>query len=365
VVGLSVADPFEALGAWPGVLSGLLSGTSLDRAQAEAVMDQVFSGQATPAQIAAFLVALRAKGETVDEMTGFARSMLAHAEAVEVPGDPVDVVGTGGDRLASINVTTLACFVAAGAGARVCKHGNRAASSSVGTADVQEALGVAIDLGPAGVARCVAQASMGFCLAPRYHPAMRHAGPVRRELGVPTVFNYLGPLTNPARVRRQLVGVSDPAMAPLMAGVLGANGSVHAMVVYGDDGLDELSVTSPSTVLEVTGDGTGAFEVDTWRIDPAALGFPRATLEDLRGGDASVNAGLIRRVLAGERSPRRDIGVLNAAAALVVAGLAADLPRGVAMAEASIDQGRAAAVLDDLVRVSNEAAEAERASSPA
>ena len=358
---MSPADPFAELGGWPGVLTGLLAGTSLDVVQAEAVMDQVFSGQATPAQIAGLLVALRAKGETVDEMTGFSRSMLGHAETVVVTGDALDVVGTGGDRLGSFNVTTLACFIAAGAGAPVCKHGNRAASSSVGTADVQEALGVHIDLGPAGVARCVAEVGMGFCLAPRYHPAMRHAGPVRSQLGLPTVFNYLGPLTNPARVRRQLVGVSAPAMAPIMAGVLGANGSVHAMVVFADDGLDELSVTGPSTVLEVTGDGTGGYEVAPWRVDPAELGFPRATLDDLRGGDAAFNAGVIRRVLDGERSPRRDIGVLNAAAALVVGGLAPDLAHGVALAEASIDQGRAAAVLENLVRVSTEAAAAEQA----
>ena len=240
----------------------------------------------------------------------------------------VDLVGTGGDRLASINVTTLAAFIVAGCGVPVCKHGNRAASSSVGTADVLEALGVAIEIGPEGVARCVAEAGMGFCFAQRFHPAMRFVGPVRKELGVPTVFNFLGPLTNPARIRHQLVGVSDAGMGPIMAGVFGATGSRRTMIVHADDGLDELSVTSPSTVLEVRGDGAGEFEVREWRVDPATLGFAPATMDDLRGGDAAFNAGVIRTVLEGERGPRRDIGVLNAAAALVVAGRVDDLEAG-------------------------------------
>jgi anthranilate phosphoribosyltransferase len=294
-------------------------------------------------------------------MTGLVRAMLDHAEPLVIDGDLLDVVGTGGDRLSSINVSTLAACMAAGAGARVCKHGNRAASSSVGTADVLEALGVAVDLGPAGVSRCVEEAGMGFCFAPRYHPAMRFAVPVRRELGVPTVFNFLGPLANPARASSLLVGVSDPAMAERMAGVLGANGCRRAMVVYADDGLDELSVTSPSTVLDVTGDAEGGYEVRRFRLDPAELGFPAATLADLRGGDASVNAGVIRRVLEGERGARRDIGVLNAGAALVVAGLAEGLEHGVALAADAVDSGRAAAVLDRLRAVSVREAAAERA----
>lgn len=364
---------FEGLGGWPGVLARALAGRSLSVGEAEIVLAQVLDGAATPAQVAALVTALRMKGESVEEMTGFVRSMLAHAAPLPLDAaladQVVDVVGTGGDRLASINVSTLAALVAAGAGARVCKHGNRAASSSVGTADVLEALGVAVDLGPHGVARCIAEAGMGFCFAPRYHPAMRFAGPVRSQLGIPTVFNFLGPLANPARARRQLVGVSDPAMAPTMAGVLGANGSRRAMVAYADDGLDELSVISPSTVLEVTGhgepgDGGGdapAYEVRTWRLDPAELGLGPATMEDLRGGDAAFNASVIRRVLEGERSPRRDIGVLNAGAALVVAGLAEDLPDGVARAGGAIDSGQALAVLDALVRISSQAAAAEGA----
>jgi len=353
---------FEELGGWPGVLSRLVGGESLSSGEAECVLGQVFDGEATPAQTAALVVALRAKGETVEEVTGFSRAMLAHAEPVVVEGDVIDLVGTGGDRLSSFNVTTLAALIAAGAGARVCKHGNRAASSSVGTADVLEALGVAVDLGPAGVARCVAEVGMGFCFASRFHPAMRFAAPVRRELGVPTVFNFLGPLTNPARARYQLVGVSDPEMAPKMARVLGANGSRRAMVVYADDGLDELSITSPSTVLDLIADDQGGFEVRTSRLDPTGMGLALATMGDLRGGDAAFNAEVIRRVLGGERSPRRDIGVLNAAAALVVSGRADDLYDGVDQASASLDSGRAAEVLEGLARVSREAAAVERSS---
>ena len=347
---------FAELGGWAGVLGRLLAGESLSADEAETVLGQVLDGDAAPAQVAALLVALRAKGESVAEMTGLSRSMLAHAEPLTIDGDLVDLVGTGGDRLRSINVTTIAAFVTAGAGVRVCKHGNRAASSSVGTADVLEALGVVVELGGAGVARCVAEVGMGFCFAQRFHPAMRFVGPVRKELGIPTVFNFLGPLTNPARARFQLVGVSDPPMAAKMAGVLGANGSRRSMVVYADDGLDELSVTSGSTILELSGDGAGDYDVRTWRLDPTELGFPPATMRDLHGGDAAFNAEVIRRVLGGEKGPRRDIRVLNAAAALVIAGRAADLHEGVALANASIDEGRAAAVLDGLVRVSTAAA---------
>jgi anthranilate phosphoribosyltransferase len=214
---------------------------------------------------------------------------------------------------------------------------------------------VAIEIGPEGVARCVSDAGMGFCFAQRFHPAMRFVGPVRKELGVPTVFNFLGPLTNPARTRHQLVGVSDAAMAPIMAGVLGATGSRHAMIVHADDGLDELSVTAPSSVLEIRGDGAGEFELRDWRIDPAALGFAPATMDDLRGGDAAFNARIIRTVLGGEQGARRDIGILNAAAALVVAGRVDDLESGLGVAAESIDSGRALGVLDALVSTSQEA----------
>jgi anthranilate phosphoribosyltransferase len=343
---------------WPEILSRLSRRESLTADESEGALGVVLAGDATPVQVGAFLALLHAKGETADEVTGLARAMVD--AAVPCPLDPgdrvvVDLVGTGGDRLASINVTTLAAFITAGSGVLVCKHGNRAASSSVGTADVLEALGVAIEIGPEGVARCVTEAGMGFCFAQRFHPAMRFVGPVRKDLGVPTVFNFLGPLINPARTRHQLVGVSDATMGPIMAGVLGATGSRHAMIVHADDGLDELSVTSPSSVLELRGDGSGEFEVSDWRVDPAALGFAPATMADLRGGDAAFNARIIRSVLEGEQGARRDIGLLNAAAALVVAGAAADLGSGVEAAAESIDSGRAVAVLDALVATSQEA----------
>ena len=344
---------------WPEVLARLTRREPLSATEAEEALKIVLSGDATPVQVGAFLALLHAKGETAEEVTGLARAMID--AAVPCPlgetqaAAAVDLVGTGGDRLASINVTTLAAFITAGCGVPVCKHGNRAASSSVGTADVLEALGVAIEVGPEGVARCVAEAGMGFCFAQRFHPAMRFVGPVRKELGVPTVFNFLGPLINPARTRRQLVGVSDPAMAPIMAGVFGATGSRHALIVHADDGLDELSVTSPSNVLEVRGDGTGEFVVTEWRVDPAALGFAPATMADLRGGNAAFNAGVIRAVLEGERSARRDIGVLNAAAALIVAGRTDDLESGLALAAESVDSGQAVAVLDALIATSQDA----------
>jgi anthranilate phosphoribosyltransferase len=348
----------------PDVLARLSRREDLSVAEAEETLGVVLTGDATPAQVAAFLVLLHAKGETADEVTGLARAMVDAAvpcplgEGADLDGGPnvvVDLVGTGGDRLASINVTTLAAFIAAGAGVRVCKHGNRAASSSVGTADVLEALGVAIEVGPDGVARCVAEAGMGFCFAQRFHPAMRFVGPVRKELGVRTVFNYLGPLINPARVRHQLVGVSDPAMSPVMAGVFGATGSRRTLIVHADDGLDELSVTSASSVLEVRGDGDGDFEVTEWRVDPVALGLAPATMANLRGGDAAFNAGVIRRVLEGERGPRRDIGLLNAAAALRVAGRVEELEDGLALAADALDSGRALGVLEGLVATSQDA----------
>jgi anthranilate phosphoribosyltransferase len=333
----------------------------LEADEAEAVLDQVLRGAATPAQISAFVVALRAKGESTDEITGLARSMIANGTSIQSDGDVLDVVGTGGDRLGSVNVSTMAALIAAGAGAKVCKHGNRAASSSVGTADVLEALGVAIDLGPSGVLRCLEEVGMGFCFAPRFHPAMRFASNVRREVGVPTVFNILGPLANPARAKYQLVGVNDPGLARHMASVLGATGSRRAWVVHADDGLDELSVTSPSTVVELIASADDTSEISTWRLDPADLGFAPATLHDLRGGLADFNANVIREVLAGTRGPCRDIAVLNAGAALVVAGRAKDISDGVTQASASVDLGKANEVLARLIEVSAEAAAEESA----
>ena len=340
---------WEERGGWPSVLGPLTAGEDLASEAAAAAMAEILAGNASAAQIAGFIVALRMKGETVDELVGLLSAMDGAANRVvldDVAG-VVDVVGTGGDRSHSINVSTMAALVVAGAGVRVCKHGNRAASSSCGSADLLEALGVAIELAPEAVARCVAEAGIGFCFAPRYHPAMRHSIPTRRELGVPTVFNFLGPLANPAGVRRQLVGVSDHRMAEKMAGVLRARGSERALVVWGHDGLDELTTTTTSSVVEVDGDS-----IRSYTLDPAAHGLSVVPGAALRGGDAATNAGVTRAVLAGEPGPHRDIVVLNAAAALVAGAAASDLAEGLSVAAAAIDDGRAAAALDRLVQVS-------------
>jgi anthranilate phosphoribosyltransferase len=344
---------WEERGGWPSILGPLTAGEDIDADSAAAAMAEILAGNATPAQIAGFIVALRMKGETVDELVGLLTAMDGAANRVildDVAG-VVDVVGTGGDRSHSVNVSTMAALVVAGAGVRVCKHGNRAASSSCGAADLLEALGVALELAPEGVARCVAEAGIGFCFAPRYHPAMRHAIPTRRELGVPTVFNFLGPLANPAGVRRQLVGVSDHRMAEKMAGVLRARGSERALVVWGHDGMDELTTTTTSTVVEVDGES-----LRTYTLDPAAHGLAVVPAAALRGGDAAHNAGVARAVLGGESGPHRDIVVLNAAAALVAGGAAADLAAGLVVAASAIDDGRAAAALERLVSVSQSAA---------
>ncbi len=343
---------FQEIGGWPAVLGRVTDGGDLTGDEATAAMAEILDGAATSAQIAAFIVGLRMKGASVEELGGLIDAMLAVAEIVPIedPAEAVDIVGTGGDRAHTINVSTLASIVAAGAGAKVCKHGNRAASSKCGTADVLEALGVVIDLGPRGVAHCVAEAGMGFCFAPRYHPAMRHAGPTRSELGVPTVFNILGPMSNPGRVKRHLIGLADESLAEKMLGVLAQRGSVRALVVHGGDGLDELTTTTTSEVLELR-DG----EVTSWKVDPAELGFAPASRDALRGGDAAENATLARAVLAGESGAHRDIVVLNAAAALMVADLVDDMAGGVALAAAVLDDGRAAEALERLVAVSQQA----------
>ena len=352
---MSEESAFGEFGGWPVVLARLFAREDLSASEAALAFGEVLAGRAQDSQIGAFLAALRTKGETIEEMTGFVGAMRAHVEPVVITADAIDTCGTGGDRSGTINVSTVAAFVAAGAGAVVCKHGNRAQSSQAGSADVLEALGVAIDLGPRGVARCVEEAGIGFCLAPRFHPAMRHAGPVRRELGVATVFNFLGPLANPAGVRRQVVGVGDPAMAEKMLGVLAATGARHAMVVYGHDGLDELTTVTSSRIQETFLDADGWRTGRDVELDPRSLGLSAATRTDLLGGDAATNATHARDILDGTRGPKRDIVVLNAAAALVAAGVAADLEDGVARAGESIDEGRAASVLDTLVRVSRKA----------
>jgi len=325
----------------------LLGGTPLTREQARGVMDQVMAGESTPVQVAGVLIALRAKGETVEEMAGFVDSMRTHATPLELPDDTIDTCGTGGDRSGTFNISTAAAFVAAGAGISVAKHGNRAASSRCGSADVLEALGVDITLGADGVRRCIEAAGMGFCFAPTFHPAMRHAGPARRELGVRTVFNVLGPLANPGRVRRQALGVGAPSLAPLMIRVLKDLGHERALVFYGDDGLDELTTTGSSRVFQLK-----AGTLTEYELDPQELGFKRSRPAELQGGAPPENAKLLRQVLDGERGPRRDVVLLNAAAAVLAAGRAEEWPEAIAVATASLDGGRARQVLDRLVETS-------------
>jgi anthranilate phosphoribosyltransferase len=318
-------------------------------------MANILGGRATAAQLIGFVVALRAKGETADELSGLLDAVLSAAEIVPLDDDlrarAIDVVGTGGDRSHSINVSTMAALVVAGAGVPVCKHGARGASSQCGTADVLEELGVAIELSPVGVQRCVETAGIGFCFAPRFHPAFRFAAPSRREIGIPTVFNLLGPMANPGRVRRYLIGVADATFAERMLASLRAHGASDAWVVHGG-GLDELTTTGSSTVLALDHDG-GAH---TFAVDPVELGLAPATHEQLIGGTPPFNADVVRRVLVGEHGAHRDIVVLNAAAALVVAGGATDLPAGVDIATTVIDDGRAAQILDTFVKVSQQAA---------
>ena len=345
----SLAD----LDGWPGVLGRLAAGSDLSRQEAAAALREILDGAATASQVAAFVFGLRCKGETVDELTGMLEAMLEVAERVPVPprlaGRLVDTCGTGGDRAGTINISTIAALVVAGAGAPVCKHGGRAASSRTGSADVLEALGVEITLPPLGVARCIESAGIGFCFAPRYHPAMRHVIPTRRELGVPTAFNLLGPLANPGRTPFQLVGVGDGRAADRLARVLGHAGAVRAWVVHGEDGLDELSTTAPSRVVEWSGESG---ELRTFSVDPQELGLRRARPEELRGGDAAHNAQVVRDVLAGTTGAQRDVVLLNAAAALVVNGTAGTLEDGLEQAAQSVDSGRAAACLERLVATS-------------
>ena len=344
-----MSDPF----AWPAVLGPLLRREDLSEEQAGAAMGSVLAGEATPAQIAAFATGLRIKGETATEVTGLVRSMLAAAAPLEVPGPLLDTCGTGGDRAGTFNVSTLTALVAVGAGQRVVKHGNRAMSGRCGSADLLEALGIAITLPPEGVAATVAEVDIGFCFAPVFHPAMRHATSTRRELGVPTVFNFLGPLTNPARAAHQALGVADPRMAPIMAEVLRRTGVHHALVFYGHDGLDELTTTTTSTLLDVSADG-----VREMVVDPAELGLTAAGREDLLGGDVDRNVAIAKEVLAGHGGPPRDIVLLNTAAALVAADATISLADGLEAAARSIDEGRARAALDAWAESSRRAAAA-------
>jgi anthranilate phosphoribosyltransferase len=333
-------DAREAL----GIVAG---GRSLTRDEAEAAMTSVMAGEATAAQLGAMLAALHMRGETPTEIAGFASAMRAQVVRVTVTDGAIDVVGTGGDRSNSINISTLAAIVTAGAGGRVAKHGNRAASSACGSADVLEALGVKIDLGPDGVTGCVSEAGIGFMFAPRYHPAMRHAGPVRREIGIRTVFNLLGPIANPAGVRRYVLGAPSAPLGETLARALSELGAQHALVVYGTDGLDEISPSAQTLTWEVRG---GVVREGSMVPEDAGLG--RAPRSEILGGDAATNARIAREVLAGAKGGARTAVLLSAGAACYVAGLAASIRDGVALAAKAIDTGAAADRLERFVATS-------------
>jgi anthranilate phosphoribosyltransferase len=333
------------------LIQKVATGATLDEDECEAAIDVMSSGAATPVQMGAFLMALRVRGETIGEITGAARLLRKRMLPVEAPAGAVDIVGTGGDSHGTYNVSTCAAIVAAGAGAKIAKHGNRSVSSLSGASDVLAALGVKLDVGPRTVARAIAGAGVGFMWAPMHHPAMKQWAPVRSELGIRTIFNLLGPIANPAGVTRQVVGVFDRKWVEPIAHVLKNLGSEHVWVVHGADGMDELTTTGLSYVAELK-DG----DVTVFDVTPEQAGLPRASLADLKGGDARANAAAIQVVLQGEPGPFRDIVLLNAAAALIVAGKAANLADGVERAARAIDSGAAQAALDRLVAITNEGA---------
>jgi anthranilate phosphoribosyltransferase len=335
-------NPLKAL------LGKVATGTPLTREEAAQAFDRMMSGEATPSQMGGFLMALRVRGETVEEITGAVTTMRAKMLPVEAPADAIDVVGTGGDASGSYNISTCAAFIVAGCGVPVAKHGNRALSSRSGAADVLDTLGVRLDLMPDGIARCIAEAGIGFMFAPAHHPAMKNVGPTRVELGTRTIFNLLGPLSNPANVKRQMVGVFSRQWIELVAHVLKNLGSERAYVVHGSDGLDEITTTGSTFVAALENNTVRSFE-----IDPAALGLARAKPEALRGGDAEMNAQALKNVLRGKDGAYREVAALNAAAALVVAGRAASMTDGLELAMKSIDSGAAEARLDRLIAVSN------------
>ncbi|MDV5145046.1 anthranilate phosphoribosyltransferase [Streptomyces sp. SBC-4] len=344
--------PTSAGRSWPVLLNGLLDGRDLAADDTAWAMDLIMRGEATDAQIAGFMVALRAKGETVAEITGLVRSMYEHANVIEVPGPAVDIVGTGGDGAKTVNISTMASIVAAGTGAKVVKHGNRAASSASGSSDVLEKLGINLHLTPQRVAEVAEEAGITICFAVKFHPALRHVAAARGQLGIRTTFNVLGPLTNPAKVRAQAVGVADARMAPIVAGVFAERGN-SALVFRGDDGLDELTTTSTSRVWVVRGG-----KVTEERFDPRDVGIDLVPLEALRGADASFNADVARRLLAGETGPVRDAVLLNTAAALTALApgegtLAEQLRAGIAKAAEAIDSGAARQALERWIAASN------------
>jgi len=342
----------DDVGGWRSVLGELSAGRDLLSRTTRAVMGTILAGEASAAQIAAFIFGLRLKGETVDELVGLRQGMIDAAVPLPIPDGAIDIVGVGGSlarREAALNVSTMASFIAAAAGATVCKHGNRKASSTSGSFDLLEALGVAVDLSPSHLEDCVAGTGLGFAYARTFHPAMRHVAAVRTEMGIPTVFNVLGPLSNPGLVKRHLIGVADPNLRPLMADVLMASGSERVMMVTGHEALDEVSVTGPTAVT----DGVNGI-VTEWQIQLEQLGISPARPEDLRGGDAADNARIFGDILSGaEAGPRRDMVVLNAAAGLVASGLVADLPAGMERAADALVSGAAGAKVAELVSVTN------------
>jgi anthranilate phosphoribosyltransferase len=350
-VSLTTSPP-AAQPTWPSIFSSLLAGLDLSTGQSRWAMDTIMAGEASHAQIAGFLIALRAKGESVDELVGLVEAMLGRAHRIQVAGPTLDIVGTGGDGLNTLNISTMSSLVAVGAGAKVVKHGNRGASSASGAADVIEELGVRLDLAPADVARTAEQAGITFCFAQVFHPSMKHVAVPRRELGVPTAFNFLGPLSNPAGVSAQALGCADARMAPLMAGVLAARG-IRALVFRGDDGRDKLTTSGSSTVWEVRNG-----EVQAHEVHPGDFGLDAVPVDALRGTDASGNADVVRAVLGGQAGPVRDAVILNAAAGLVAldetadGGLVDRIRTAMERARTSIDSGAAAGVLERWVEVS-------------
>jgi len=334
--------------AFKPLIAKVAAGAPLSASEAENAFERILSGESTPAQTGAFLMALRVRGETVDEITGAVRAMRGKMLPVDTDAAAIDIVGTGGDNVGTWNVSTLAAILAAACGVKVAKHGNRAASSKSGAADVLTALNVKVGLTPEHVARCIDEAGVGFMMAPTHHASMRHVGPVRTELGTRTIFNLLGPLSNPASVKRQVVGVFSPGWLEPIAETLRTLGSERVWVVHGADGLDELTTTGPTHVVELK-DG----KLTRFDVSPADAGLKLSTMDDLRGGEPAVNAVALKGVLQGARNAYRDIAVLNAAAGLVVAGKAGTLAEGARMAEAAIDSGKAAETLARLVTISN------------
>ena len=332
-------------GGWPGVLATLAAGRDIGPGEARAALGAILAGEATDAQVAAFIVALRLKGPAVGELLGLVEAMRDAATPLDIPADAIDIVGTGGTagrKAHALNVSTMACFVAAGAGATVCKHGSVKASSTSGSFDLLDAIGVPIGAAPHEVAEAVRTVGLGFAFAKTFHPAMRHVAGVRSQVGISTIFNLLGPLSHPGHIQRQVLGVLEQPLAPTMAAVLQATGSVRSLVVHGDGRFDELTTTGPNLIVDLR-EG----KVTEYRVDAADVGLSEATPDELRGGDPMANARILAGILAGEPGPKRDVVVLNAAAGLVVGGIAEDLAEGVEAAAAAIDDGRAAQKFDE------------------